>query len=238
MQVLNNQNALLTGTLSGDGATIDKRMNQTGYGSADMTEWELMMYGTSGNVAHKVNYELGGNFVQNNQYVTSVDDEDNILYKLDGEDFFADIDWSDCTYAIKNSDQVAKDANMITDDGQRVPTIFVLGQNSMQVSIDQQGSGVEYAVNYMDLGATTNSKWNGAIVWRNIDLDVAQFYDPTTSEATNEESAYVMNALYEAKQILSDEEYNQVLEGSTAQEQFEIFKNILKQHFHNIEQSR
>ena len=234
----------VSGILHGDAQTFANRKEQVGLGGANVYEAEIMMYGTYGNVARNVNFQLGNDYVNNSEFITDSDDNENILYKLEGENSFLELDWDTGHYNIKDSDGVAKDMGLVTDKGESVATYFSMGRNSINAVTLQQGSGVEFQSTVMDLTSKGfNSKWGGTLSIFNIDFAKSSWQDMDniltgidTDYSDNQEDLAMIEAINEAKQILTPQEYGAIFEsGLSNTEMLEAYKTLLKERCLKVE---
>ena len=234
-----------TVTLQGDAQTYYKRACQLGIENATKEEAALFMTGKTATkgIFKNLNYQIGREYFNPKQYVTSDDDEQNILYKLDGEDSCFDFNYRSGTGTFKDSGDIAKDMGLVDQNGKSVATFLKFGKDSIAAYAIQHGTGVEFAETIFDLTSSSfNSKWKGNFGILNVDLDesnwsaidAAMKYPYSTN--LNIESEVMLNMLLEAKQILGVREYTSIINGATSREDmYEKIEEALKSHCFKVD---
>ena len=195
-----------------------------------------MIYGSWGQnnvVYNSVNYQAGGNFVQDEQYTTAVDDESDVLYKEDGANAFLEWDQNTGEMTLKNADEVAKECGLTTEQGQSVVNTIVMGKGVLGAKTYQYQQGATFDYESFDLNQSAfNSKWVG--LWTRFNLDWDRASDSPDNQADYDVTALSYEAMYENEQILTDEEYAEIAQCSTDTEKYNMFLYFLKQHSFNI----
>ena len=196
-----------------------------------------MLYGSWGPqnaVYQSVNYQAGGNYINDEQYVASVDDENDVLYKEDGIDSFLEWDHNTGKLTVKDAKDVATDCGLTTEDGDSVANTIVLGKNSLNARTYQYRSGVSFDSEKFDLNQSAfNSKWAGA--WTRYNLDWDKVSDNPSSQEEYDIAVLANEAMYENEQILTESEYQELAKCTTDIERYELFLKFLKVHSFEIQ---
>jgi len=225
----------------GDAATFKNRAESLtcvdSCNAGNMASLVGMIYGSWGpnNVVYNsVNYQAGGNYVNDNQYTTAIDDESDVLYKEDGANSFLEWDQKTGDLTVKNAKEVAKECGLTTEQGESVVNTVVLGKGILGAKTYQYMQDATFDYESFNLNQSAfNSKWVG--LWTRYNLD----WDRATDSPDNQEdynvTALSYEAMYENEQILTEEEYEQIAQCTTDTDKYNLFLQFLKLHSFNIQ---
>jgi len=181
------------------------RRQQTGKQMTNFAGWCVMTYGSTDNVYNNINLQLGGNYLNDQCWTTSVDSPCQLVYGNNSSTDAMEVDFCNATAQKTNTAKLAQESGIGNNDNSSVQNFnyALWSAGNLNFVANQNAVGVTPGSVSADLTQPAfGSKWNSSYTINNVDLTTAN---------TNSFSANIFNQMMATNgQWMSDQQRAQL----------------------------